>query len=161
MRIAIISDTHLRQDTTKLNALLVRLKEVDLILHAGDYTDDGVVEVLQNTGKFCGVWGNVDASSIQSWLNEKTILTLGSYRLGLFHGHGKGKSTPERAYAAFAYDKVDIIVFGHSHQPSISVKNKILMLNPGSPTNKRTQRWFSYIILDLLESSIEAKLVFY
>ncbi|HWR42770.1 metallophosphoesterase [Sporomusa sp.] len=160
MRIAIISDTHLNHDTTKLEVLLDRLGPVDFILHAGDYTGEGVVKILQATAMFYGVWGNADSSIIQDSLKEKEIITFGSYRLGIFHGHGTGKCTVDRAYAAFENENLDIIVFGHSHQPLICTKNKVLMLNPGSPTNKRTQRWFTCIVLDLLSTSIEAKIIF-
>lgn len=161
MRIVVLADTHLNKETDELKALLDKLGEVDLIIHAGDYMSDAVVDILRKKHSFCGVWGNNDTDKIQNTLNEKELLTLGSYRLGIFHGHGKGQSTLAQAYAAFEHDNVNIIVFGHSHQPSISTKNKVLMLNPGSPTSKRTQRWFTFILLDLNAASIEAKLVLF
>jgi putative phosphoesterase len=161
MRIAIISDTHLSRGITKLKALLNRLGPVDLLIHAGDYTTVDVIDVLQNTVNFCGVWGNADNGAVNGRLNEKEILLLSNYRIGIFHGHGKESTTLDRAYAAFEHDNVAIIIFGHSHQPLICTRRKVLMLNPGSPLNKRTQRWFSYIILDLLPGSIEARLVFF
>ncbi|HWR08589.1 metallophosphoesterase [Sporomusa sp.] len=160
MRIAVISDTHLKHRTTKLEALLVRLGQIDFIIHAGDYTDEGIVKRLQDTARFYGVHGNADSCIIQNSLPEKEIILLGAYRLGIFHGHGKGKCTLDRAYAAFEQQNLDIIIFGHSHQPLICTKNKVLMLNPGSSTNKRSQRWFTCIILDLFPTSIEAKLIF-
>ena len=161
MRIVVLADTHLTRETSKLKTLLAKLGNVDLIIHAGDYMSDTVVDILRKKHSFCGVWGNNDTDRIKNTLNEKELLTLGSYRLGIFHGHGKGNSTLDRAYAAFENDNVNIIIFGHSHQPSITTKNKILMLNPGSPTSKRTQKWFTFILLDLNAASIEARLVLF
>ncbi len=161
MKIVILADTHLNKETDMLKTLLDKLGEVDLIIHAGDYINDAVVDTLRKIPGFHGVWGNCDTAGIQNTLKEKELLTLDSYRLGIFHGHGKGKSTLDRAYAAFENDNVNIIVFGHSHQPSITTKNKVLMLNPGSPTSKRTQKWYTFILLNLSAASIEAKLVLF
>lgn len=48
------------------------------------------------------------------------------------------KNTLDRIYSIFKDDNVDIILFGHSHQPMIKTKNKTLIINPGSPSkNKR------------------------
>ncbi|EGO64836.1 putative phosphoesterase [Acetonema longum DSM 6540] len=137
----------------------MQLENMDLIIYAGDYTDCQTVERLQDRGRFAGVWGNGDPDDIRALLPEKTILPLGPYRMGIFHGHGTSGSTPQRAYDMFKEDAVDMIVFGHSHQPAIFTKKGVLMLNPGSPTNKRQERWFSYILLELAGSRMEARLI--
>jgi putative phosphoesterase len=61
----------------------------------------------------------------------------------------------------FKEDKVDIIIFGHSHQPIIKTINKTLMLNPGSPTSKGKERWYSVIILELERECINAQIKFF
>jgi putative phosphoesterase len=66
----------------------------------------------------------------------------------------------ENAYDKFKDDEVDIIIFGHNHQPAIFTKNKILMLNPGSLTNKRREKWHSFIILDIEKGILDAKIRF-
>jgi|GEM_PF-3842262 len=68
--------------------------------------------------------------------------------------------TIDRALACFEGEAVDIIIYGHSHQPSIQTRNKVLLLNPGSITSKRRERWYSYIELELMEMGVEAKLCF-
>jgi putative phosphoesterase len=80
------------------------------------------------------------------------------YKIGIYHGHGDEKTTIERAYEIFKDENVDIIIFGHSHKPAILTKNKILMLNPGSLTSKRAERWFSYIILNLEKEGIDVQI---
>lgn len=160
MKIAIISDTHLKENTIQLNRLASIFSEVDLLIHAGDYGHYRVYDYLRTHLPFAGVWGNTDDDAIRAELKEKEILLAGSFRIGIFHGHGKGKTTPERSYAAFLPDVVDIIVFGHSHQPMIATKNSVLMLNPGSLTSKRKERWFSYILLTVEGPTISADLRF-
>lgn len=159
MKVGIISDTHLGKHPDKIEGLIkTYLNDVDAIIHAGDYKGSKVVNILKRYKNFVGVYGNVDDNSVRELLNEKEIITLSGYRIGIFHGHGEKKTTIERAYDKFKDDKVDIIVFGHSHQPVIMTKQKILIINPGSPTSKRKDRWYSYVILELGKHNICAEL---
>jgi uncharacterized protein len=162
LKIAIISDTHIHKHAEKLEVLIKnRLSCADLIIHAGDYTDIRAVTLLQRSKKFLGVWGNNDKASIREITKEKEIIKVEKYKIGVYHGHGMRSTTIDNAYHAFSDDEVDIIIYGHSHQPSICTKKKVLMLNPGSPTNKRNERWFSYIILEICGDNIFASLHFY
>lgn len=161
MRIGVISDTHIHKHPEKiLQFLKTYLNDVDMIIHAGDYTDIKVVNILKEYKRFLGVWGNNDNNAIRQELREKEIIKIEGYRIGIYHGHGEEKNTMERAYEFFKDDKVDIIIFGHSHQPLIMTKNKTLMLNPGSPTYKRKGPWYSYILLQLDERGIGAEIKF-
>ncbi len=157
MKALIIADTHLKSPD-KLNRLLAEHDDADALIHAGDFTDPAILQALEGRLLFA-VAGNADAEPIKQALPEKRIVELAGYRIGIVHGHGQGKTTPDRALQAFADEPVDIIVFGHSHQPAIYTRNKILLLNPGSFTVKRQERWFSYIVLDLEPTGIAAKLI--
>ena len=159
LKIGIISDTHLDKHPEKiLNYLDKCFKNVDLIIHAGDYTNSKVITLIKSHYNFVGVFGNVDKKSVRELVKEKEIIELYGHRIGVFHGHGVKKTTIERAYDTFLDDRVDIIVFGHSHEPSVSTRNKILMLNPGSLTRRRKEPWFSSIILNLDKNNINAEL---
>lgn len=158
LEIAVISDTHLK-NTQKVDNLFSAFENIDLLIHAGDFNEGLILKYLQSHFKFAGVWGNNDDDEIKSLLQEKLVLQIGTYRIGICHGHGKGETTIERAYHYFQNDKVDIVIFGHSHQPTISTKHKVLMLNPGSFTSKRRERWFSYILLTIKEQGFKASLV--
>ncbi|EYE87561.1 phosphodiesterase [Fervidicella metallireducens AeB] len=159
MRIAIISDTHFHKNPDKIQSYIEKyFKDVDMIIHAGDYTNPKTVDILKSYKQFIGVWGNVDKDSTKEMLRETEILKINGYKIGIFHGHGKNKTTIERAYDKFKNEKVDIIVFGHSHSPTILTKGKVLMLNPGSLCYKRTERWHSFIIIELEKDGIKAYL---
>lgn len=155
MKIGIISDTHIKRESSNfINLIDTYLRDVELIIHVGDYINKEVVEALRKHKNFVGVWGNVDDEEVKKLLKEKEILTLKGYRIGIFHGHGTSKTTLDRAYEKFKEDNVDIIIFGHSHQPLVKTRKGILMINPGSLTSKRQERWFSYIILELNSEGI-------
>lgn len=134
---------------------------MDLIIHAGDYKNIKVIETIKKHKNFVGVWGNNDGNSVRETVKEKEILKLNGYRIGIYHGHGGGKTTINKAYEMFKEDKLDIIIFGHSHQPIIRTINKTLMLNPGTPTSKRKERWYSIIVLELRRDCIDAQLKFF
>lgn len=135
--------------------------DVDMIIHAGDYTNAKVVSIIKENKKFVGVWGNNDGDEIRSVLKEKEIVVLNGYKIGIYHGHGEEKTTQERAVDLFKNDKVDIIIFGHSHKPLIMAKKDVLIINPGSITSKRNDRWYSYVILELQKDFIKAEIKFF
>lgn len=162
MTIVVISDTHYLKDKFHFPKLLEKdLKAADLIIHAGDIKIPKVLNYLKERAPLLAVQGNGDNPAVKSSLKEKEIIILEGYKIGVCHGHGLGKNTFEGAYEFFSRDGVDIIIFGHSHQPIIKTYNKVLMLNPGSPSTKRSERWFSYALLELQKDSIEAKLKFF
>ena len=159
MKIGIISDTHINKHPDKILDIIDKhLKDVDMLIHAGDYKTARVVGLLKQYKNFTGVYGNVDERQVRELLNETELVDIMGYRMGIFHGHGDGKTTIERAFDKFKNDRVDIIVFGHSHQPGISTMGKVLMLNPGSLTSRRRERWHSYIMLELTKSTINAEI---
>lgn len=163
MKIGIISDTHINKHFSKLKDFLLKnLKEVDLIIHAGDYTDLEVISILKEHKDFIGVYGNNDKSKIRNILPNKHIVILEGYKVGICHGDGPKKDTFDNVIDTFSGETLDIIIFGHSHKPCIFTKNKTLYLNPGSCTNKRREPWFSYIVLELnKDAPISASLKFF
>lgn len=156
MKIGILADTHLTKISDNFKNLVENyFQDVDLIIHTGDFISFEIYELLKSCKSFCGVWGNVDDSKVQSVLKEKEVITVAGYKIGIFHGHGSKGTTIDRVYNKFADDMVDIIIFGHSHQPLVKTQNGILMINPGSMVSKRRERWFSFAILELLNDAID------
>ncbi|WP_078553455.1 metallophosphoesterase family protein [Bacillus alkalicellulosilyticus] len=161
MKIVVIGDTHIPKRAkifpTKLEKDLIH---ADLIIHTGDWQTIEVYEELNNLGNVIGVFGNVDSDELVARLPERVILPIGDFTLGIIHGHGTKGTTQKRALAAFSDEKVDCILFGHSHIPTHTYHNHILLFNPGSPTDKRRQSHFSYGILDITDK-IEASHIFF
>jgi hypothetical protein len=63
--------------------------------------------------------------------------------------------------AAFEHEPVDVICFGHSHQPVCRRRDRGWLVNPGSPTDKRTQARYSYAILTIERGRVMPRLVFF
>ncbi|MEL7656848.1 MAG: metallophosphoesterase family protein, partial [Bacillota bacterium] len=68
--------------------------------------------------------------------------------------------TLNRAIKCFENDYVDCIIFGHSHIPYCEFINNILLFNPGSPTDKRRNEFFSFGIIELGDK-ITAKHIYF
>ncbi|MFC3040475.1 metallophosphoesterase family protein [Virgibacillus xinjiangensis] len=161
MKIVVIADTHMSEKGTWLPERLENeLKTTDLIIHAGDWKALGVYHMLSGYAEVKGVYGNVDGEDIQEVFPEKQLVELNGYKIGVVHGHGEKKTTDRRALEAFERDEPDIIIFGHSHIPLLRYYKKKLLLNPGSPTDKRTNPYYSFAVLQL-GRELKAGHVFY
>lgn len=162
IKIGIISDTHMPKRAKKFpQELLVGLKGVDLIIHAGDWQTIDVYHELSRYAPVEGVYGNVDDDRIKDKFEKKKIFEFGFVRVGVVHGHGQGKTTEKRVIDTFSDDTVDIIIFGHSHIPIKKFVNRTWIFNPGSPTDKRRQPQYSYGFLEINETEFTLKHYYY
>jgi len=153
MKIVVLSDTHMPKRAKQLPAqLLAELKDADLIIHAGDWQIIDVYHELNSFTRVEGVFGNVDGEEMKKRFPEKQVIEVCGFKLGITHGHGKGGTTEKRAIKAFADEKVDCIIFGHSHIPIKKYHQGILLFNPGSPTDKRRQEKYSFGIFKIHET---------
>ncbi|WP_274362403.1 metallophosphoesterase family protein [Paenibacillus thermotolerans] len=162
MRVGVVSDTHMLSRARALpKALVDGLQGVDLIVHAGDFTDPSVVAMLEEIAPVEAVAGNNDGTDIIRRFGWRKVVELGGRRIGVVHGHdGPGRSTEWKAFHAFRDEKVDAIVFGHSHVPHYEWIDGVLLFNPGSPTDKRRQARYSYGLMEL-DEKITASHFFY
>jgi putative phosphoesterase len=143
-------------------ALRDGLAGVDLIVHCGDMVDAMAIPLFEAVAPLHAVAGNNDPPDLLHRFGKRTILELEDVRIGVVHGHdGSGRSTLARAQCAFKHERVDAVLFGHSHIPYCERHAGVLYFNPGSPTDRRRQPQFSYGILRVSGSTIEPRLYFY
>jgi putative phosphoesterase len=143
--IGVISDTHMPKRGLALpKEVIDGLQGVDLILHAGDLTDESVITELEKIAPVYAVHGNIDPPELKEKLPEKRIIEYKGFRIGLIHGAGEHGSTLGRTLDAFRGEELHAIVFGHSHKPYNERVNGTLIFNPGSPTDKRFEVFYSY-----------------
>ncbi|QSF46067.1 metallophosphoesterase family protein [Paenibacillus tianjinensis] len=164
MRIGVVSDTHLPRSAKSLpQALVKEFRQVDQILHLGDWVAMEIYDLLAELAPVEGIAGNNDGAEIIQRFGERKIVTLEGMRIGLIHGHApySRKGTDGNALLAFEGEEVDCILFGHSHQPLLRRENGILLFNPGSPTDKRREKQYSFGLLDIEDGTINARHVFY
>ncbi len=158
MIIGAISDTHIPDKARGLpDALIEGLRRVDMILHAGDLTTTETLDYLRTLAPVYAVFGNVDDGEVKTVLPRSREIEAGAFRIGLIHGDGASFTTIERARRAF--DGVDCIVFGHSHSPIVEEYRSTLMVNPGSPTDRRREPRPSYAIIKV-EDHLEAEIIY-
>jgi len=160
MKIGVISDTHISLKSEHLpKKILDDFKTVDLVLHAGDLVELSVLDELKKACKMVyAVSGNMDTPTVRKKLNDKEIIQAGKYRIGLMHGSGNPAKIIDLLTEAFKHEKVDVIVFGHSHYPINEKKNGVLYFNPGSAMDKVFAPYNSYGILEI-NDRLEGKII--
>ncbi|MFO8101054.1 MAG: metallophosphoesterase family protein [Dehalococcoidia bacterium] len=129
MEICVLSDTHASSLDNLSAQLIEKLKAADLVIHAGDFTDEKLLDELSSLNELKAVYGNMDSKDIRRVLPPKELFTIEGRNIGLTHGSGSPVGIAERVRQMF--DSPDIIIFGHSHQPEKVVIENSLMLNPG------------------------------
>ncbi|GAA0492939.1 metallophosphoesterase family protein [Salinibacillus aidingensis] len=152
MKIIVTGDTHISGKNKPLpHRLLTACEEADLIIHTGDWKSPEIYQTLREYAEVKGVYGNVDGEEITDQFPIKDRLDVKGYKIGIVHGHGEKKTTEKRAIEAFQEDMPDILIFGHSHIPLIRYFKKTLLMNPGSPTDKRKLPFYSFGVLEIGE----------
>lgn len=143
-------------------ALREGLRGVDIIVHCGDMVDAMAIPLFEAIAPLEAVAGNNDPAELQHRFGKRKVLQFGEVRIGVAHGHeGSGRSTLARAQKAFTNDSVDAILFGHSHVPYCVLHEGVLLFNPGSPTDRRRQREYSYGIIRITGKNLEPQLFYY
>lgn len=160
MRLGVIADTHIPDRAKDLpQEILDAFKNVDMIIHAGDFVELTVLDKLRAVcSNVRAVYGNMDTEVIRKKIPEKEILTIGKYKIGLTHGCGPSHKLVELLSQIFKSDDLDIIIFGHSHNAFNEKIGKVLYFNPGSPTDKIFAKYNSYGIIEI-NDKIEAKII--
>ena len=149
MRIAVLSDTHVRTVNEIPERIRTALAGVDLIVHAGDFTENAVFEGLRALGEVRAVRGNMDSGELKRILPEKELFVANGKKLGLTHGSGGPWGIAGRIRQLFG--DVDLIIFGHSHEPYNQHLQGSLLFNPG-----RARDSFGLLII---EDEIKAEII--
>jgi len=136
MQIAIISDTHMPRGNRRLpDACVARLREADLIVHAGDLMRLSVLEELRALGPVVAVHGNVDEAAARAALPETARVQCEGAQLAVIHDAGPARGRLARMRGRFP--GADAVIFGHSHTALHERAGDFQIFNPGSPTDRR------------------------
>ena len=141
---AVIADTHIpRRARTLPEGLLPHLERADLILHAGDLMDPALLDQLAACAPVRAVRGNLDPPEAE--LPEVLQFEFGGVRIAMIHDSGRKKGRRNRMRRRFPEARV--VVFGHSHIPWLDDEEGLMLLNPGSPTDRRRQPVHTFALL--------------
>ncbi len=148
MLIGVISDTHglLRPEA------LVALAEAEHILHAGDVGDPDILKQLEAIAPVTAIRGNIDTSGEWAALPATEMFELSGRMFYMLHSVHDLDISPRAA-------GVVAVISGHSHQPSISRRDGVLYLNPGSAGPHRFRLPVSVALMTVTADGVEARIV--
>ena len=121
--------------------MIAACAEADRILHTGDVTDPALLDELAALAPLDGVAGNCDGWDVAARLPAQQTVEIGGQGIGLVHDPGPERGRRERLRARFPGARV--VCFGHTHLPVCDDRDGLLLLNPGSPTERRRAPWHS------------------
>lgn len=157
MKIGVIADTHIPESADRIpSSVYEHFRDVDLILHAGDLLELRVLDELRKISEVKAVFGNMDPDVTREALPAKQVIEVGRFRIGLIHGFGPPSKLMEMVRARF--DRVEAIVYGHSHSPVNQTRRGILFFNPGSPTDRIFAPYNSCGILEV-DDKIKGRII--
>ncbi|MFC1703409.1 metallophosphoesterase family protein [Candidatus Omnitrophota bacterium] len=149
MKIGVLADTHIPIQANDIPKKVYDiLSDVDLIIHAGDVVNMDFLKRLKEIAEVKAVHGNMDSSEVRKALPDKEVLECNSFKIGVTHGSGPPIKQLESLKSYFN-EKVNVIIFGHSHVPVNETINGILYFNPGSPTDTVFAPYKSVGILEI------------
>lgn len=157
MTIGVLSDTH---SLIIPPAVIERFKSVDMIIHAGDICDIHTLKLLKKIAPTKAVQGNMDEMTVKKVLPLKEIIACGGLKIGVTHGHtGDTREALKNAMSSFKDDKMDVVIFGHSHLALSEQIGPTLYFNPGSPNDVIKAKFFSYGLISIEGKKIKAEIV--
>jgi putative phosphoesterase len=148
MLVGVISDTHglLRAEA------VATLSGVEHILHAGDVGDARILDELRKIAPMTAIRGNVDQWGECAELPATDVVELEGRLFYLVHSVADLDINPVAAGVA-------AVVSGHSHKPSVEVRNGVTYLNPGSAGPRRFNLPVTVALMIVGEGGVDARIV--
>jgi putative phosphoesterase len=146
--VGLISDTHglLRPEAVRA------LQGSELIVHAGDIGKAAILTALRAVAPVTAVRGNIDQGAWAQRLPKTETLEIDQVGVYVLHDVNELDVVPEAA-------GFNVIVSGHSHQPSIQERNGVIFVNPGSAGPRRFNSPLSVARLYVRGKTVEVELV--
>lgn len=161
MLVGIMSDTHDNIEQTKKAVSKFNREGVEQVLHAGDFISPFMIDTLKElTAPLTGVFGNNDGDRAllkrksgmhPSMKIEGTFarIDVGGMRIGLLHGNDR-----ELLETLTTCGSLDLLVYGHTHNPEIRKEGALLIVNPGEVYGHLTGR-STVALVDTVKRSAE------
>lgn len=150
--IGILSDTH-----GYFHPVLVDdLEGVDLILHAGDVGDLGILDGLGAVAPVKAVWGNIDGPDVRRRLPEQERFDVEGLDVWMTHIAGRPGRWQRGMGAALKAGPPDILVCGHSHilrVERVEACDGMLYVNPGAAGKQGFHRRKTCLRLSIKEGT--------
>lgn len=158
-KIGVVSDTHIPTRAEAIPEQVLdrfREEEVGLIIHAGDMVTMEVKNSLEEIAPVVAVAGNMDRTEVRNHYPEAAVLEAGGKRIGVIHNTVNPLSDKMKLLAE--ENRLDLLVFGHTHRQQLEEKDGIYYLNPGSPSQPIMSE-AGFALIEVKESGLEPKLI--
>jgi hypothetical protein len=135
-KIAVISDTHslLREE------IIEKIKECEMIIHAGDIASKETMEKLEDLGTTYFVRGNADKGSWAESAPEQLDIDIYGVKIYIIHNRKQIRDD---------VSEKDIVIYGHSHKYLEEYINNVCYFNPGSCGPRRFHQEITMAILTI------------
>jgi uncharacterized protein len=156
MRVAVLSDTHGPRHWKVCPESVARhLRDVELILHAGDVCSPLVLDELVTYAPVRVVRGNNDGADVVAWgAPDRSEFEIDGLAVAMIHDSGPATGRPARLRRRFP--DAALVVFGHSHIPWNECHDGQRSFNPGSPTDRRRQPAATMGLLTIAAGQLQA-----
>lgn len=154
--LVVLSDTHGTDDHRLVGAAREAVAEADLVVHAGDFSTEAVLDAFHAVAAdFRGVYGNTDSAAVRDRLPSATTFEYEDIRIAATHTRNGGHA----GLTMFGRERdADLVVFGHSHRPTVDTGGDVTLLNPGSHADPRGNRQ-SFAVLEPTADGLDGRLV--
>ena len=146
MKVVIVSDTH--GSHRNLEKVLEEEKPMDMLIHLGDVEGgEDYITALADCPTHI-VRGNNDF--FYDLPGEEEFM-MGGYHMFISHGHYYYVSMGEERLKEEARARgADIVMYGHTHKPTLTREEDLITLNPGSIAYPRQEgRRPSYMVMEI------------
>ena len=127
-RLGVASDSHGR--TSALKSAAERLSDVDAVVHLGDCETDAIFFKAANRPLYT-VSGNCDCFARES--PSEIVIDIDGVKLLMCHGHSYCvKYSLTRLSLRAREAGCALVLYGHTHIPSVDTDGGIVFVNPGA-----------------------------
>jgi len=146
--LGLISDTH----SLVRPEALAALEGAELLLHAGDIGSPLVLSQLEAIAPVECIRGNVDMDRWAKDLPDRKQIEWRGLKFLIVHNRDELALMPPDP-------GIDVIIFGHSHHPSVDSDGRHLYVNPGSAGPRRFKLPVSVARLELHQGLPKAEII--
>ena len=150
MRLVLTADTHVPKRARDLpGPLWAAVEAADVVVHAGDWVDEALLDAMTaRSRRLIGVYGNNDGPALRARLPEVARVELDGLRVAVVHETGP-EDRPGEAVRGPLPRRRRAGVRAFAHPLGHRGPGGLRLLNPGSPTDRRSQPHATYLTAEV------------
>jgi putative phosphoesterase len=158
MKVIVISDSHGELDNIKRLSLIAKEEKAERVIHLGDDYDDA--DYLINEGiTLERVPGVFSAYYTDKSISNRKVVEILGWKFLLTHTkeHHENDTPDDIVPEQRVSDgSIDILLYGHSHVPTIAIESNVYLINPGHLKSEDKKGCGpSYAVLTIEKDSVD------